>query len=51
MKDGGKMKIAEESFTRDAGRIWNLTPQLIKEAKSMEMAEDEIIKHYNTIPI
>ena len=29
MKEGGKNKIAVESFTRDAGRLWNRAPERI----------------------
>ena len=29
MMDGGRNKIAQESFTRDAGKLWNNGPKQI----------------------
>ena len=27
MKEGGKTRLAEDSFVRDAGKIWNQSPK------------------------
>ena len=42
LKEGGKNKIAVESFTRDAGRLWNRAPEKIKMAPSIVTAKVEI---------
>ena len=51
MNEGGKNKIAEDSFVRDTGRIWNKAPREIIEARTIEMAKEKIRKYCKTLPI
>ena len=51
MKEGGKNKIAMQSFTRDAGRPWNRALDRIKMAPSIVSAKAEIRKYCKTLPI
>lgn len=51
MVEGGKTLQAENSFTRDAGKLWNRAPAEIKRAKNLETAKKEIKKYCKTLPI
>ena len=51
MREGGKTILAEKSFTRDAGKLWNAAPKEIKEAKSLTAAKTQIRKYCKSIPI
>ena len=51
MKEGGRTKLIQDSFTRDAGRIWNRAPATIKNASSIGAAKLEIKKFCRTLPI
>ena len=43
-KDSANLKIAQESFTIDAARLWNLAPTDIKQAESLQKAKTNIKK-------
>ena len=43
MMDGGRYKATRESFTREAGRMWNQAPMEIKTAKTL-FAAKKLIK-------
>ena len=43
-KDNAKLKCAQESFTIDAGRLWNQAPQDIKVAETLRIAKTSIKK-------
>ena len=51
MKEGGKNKIAEESFVRDTGRLWNRAPAEITEAATIGTAKSKIRQYCKTLPI
>ena len=51
MQEGERTKLAEKSFVRDSGKIWNQAPMVIKEAKSIAVAKKLIKKYYKTLPI
>ena len=51
MNQGGKNKTAEESFVRDARRIWNNVPQEIIEAPTIGTANSKIRKYCKTLSI
>ena len=50
-EDGGKTKIAQESVTRDAGKLWNNAPRAIKDAKSISTAKKEIKIYCKILPV
>ena len=41
-KDSANLKIAQESFTIDAARLWNLAPSIIKQAETLQKAKTKI---------
>ena len=41
-KDYANLKIAQESFTIDAARLWNMAPLNIKQAESLQKAKTNI---------
>ena len=47
----GKTKIASSTFINDAARVWNHTPQKIKDCKSKHIVKKEIRKYVKTLPI
>ena len=49
MREGGKTILAEKSFTRDAGKLWNAAPKEIKEADTIGTAKERI-KQYCKLP-
>ena len=49
-KDDTKVKSAENSFIRDAARLWNQVPYTIKEAKTLGIAKSQILKYCKTLP-
>ena len=51
MEEGGRLKIAQDSFTRDAGKLWNSAPNSIREAKSISGAKKAIKEYCKTLPI
>ena len=51
MREGGKTKQAEQSFARDAGRLWNQALIEIKEASTIGIAKHKIIIYFKTLPI
>jgi hypothetical protein len=51
MREGGKTILAEKSFTRDAGKLWNAAPKEIKEAKTVVAAKEKIKQHCKRLPI
>ena len=51
LEEGGRTKIARESFVRDAGRIWNQAPTQIKTAKTIEEAKRKIKEYCKALPI
>ena len=44
------LATAQESFLRDAAKIWNNAPINVKNAKSLYLAKKEILKFVKTIP-
>ena len=51
MKEGGRLKIIQESCTRDTGRIWNQAPRDIKDSKTIGEAKRHIKKYCKTLPV
>ena len=51
MEEGGRTTIAQESFTRDAGRLWNRAPEKIKKTKTLTSAKIAIKEYCKTLPI
>ena len=51
MMEGGKTNVMSHSFTRDAGRVWNRTPDSVKKAKTLKGAKREIKIYCKTLPI
>ena len=51
MMEGGKMQVMSQSFTRDAGRIWNRAPDNVKKAKTLIDAKRQIRAFCKTLPI
>ena len=51
MVEGGKFNTLRQRFTRDAARIWNRSPEEIKNAKTLMGAKKEIKKFCKTLPI
>ena len=39
MEEGGKPKIAQESFTRDTGTLWNQEPKETTTAPNLSVAK------------
>ena len=50
MREGGKKRLAEESFVRDAGKLWNQAPNETKEAPTLGTAKQLIKKYCKTLP-
>ena len=46
-----RSRAAEESFSRNAAKLWNSAPQIIKDSKSIYSAKIEIKKYCKTWPI
>ena len=44
LNKGGRLKSMQASFVKDAGRLWNTAPMLIKESKTLQTAKAEIRK-------
>ena len=51
MMEGGKTQAMSQSFTRDAGRIWNKAPDNVKKAKTILEAKRQIKEFCKTLPI
>ena len=51
MMEGGKTQVMCQSFTRDAGRIWNKAPDNVKKAKTLLEAKKQIKAFCKTLPI
>ena len=51
MREGGKTILAEQSFTRDTGKLWNNAPKAIKEAKTLGIVKEKIKQHCKLLPI
>ena len=51
MIEGGKYKATRESFTREAGRIWNQGPVEIKTAKTIYVAKKHIKEYSKKLPV
>ena len=51
MREGGKTILAEKSFTRDAGRLWNNASKEIKEAETLGIAKEKIKQYCKMLPI
>ena len=51
MREGGKTILAEKSFTRDAGKLWNVAPKEIKEANTIGAAKENIKQYCKLLPI
>ena len=49
-KDDTRIATAQESFLRDAAKIWNNAPINVKNANSLYLAKKEILKFVKTIP-
>ena len=49
--DSARLKIASQSFSIDAARIWNLGPASITESNTITMAKRAIQKFVKTLPI
>ena len=49
--DSARLKIASQSFSIDAARIWNLGPASITESNTITMAKRAIKKFVMTLPI
>ena len=43
-------RIQEQSFTYRAARLWNVLPNKVKEASSIEKVKIELGRYLNTIP-
>ena len=50
-KEDTKAKSAEESFLRDAAKLWNRAPSYIKEAKSLGIAKSQIKIYCKQLPM
>ena len=50
-KEDTRVKSAENSFLRDAPRLWNQVPSQIKEAKTMGTAKTQILKYCKSLPM
>ena len=46
-----KTTAAKESFSRNAAKIWNASPQCVKEAISLRVAKAEIKKYCKLLPV
>ena len=51
MNDEGKMRLAENSFVRDTGKMWNRALKQIKEAPTKGIAKGLIRTYCKTLPI
>ena len=51
MREGGKTRQAEESFVRDAGKVWNQAPTDIQDAPKMGIAKQQIRQYCKTLLI
>ncbi len=51
MMEGGRLKIIQDSFARDAGKIWNQAPQSIKKAETLIKAKKEIRTYCKLLPV
>ena len=51
MREGGKTVLAEKSFTRDAGKLWNAAPKEIKEGGTIGNAKKKIKQYCKLLPI
>ena len=51
MIEDGKTKIAKRNFTRDAGKLWNQAPAIIKEALTKENPKQQIRIYCKTLPL
>ena len=51
LEEGGKTRMAKESFLRDTERIWNHALISIKLSKTFMGAKQEIKKYFKTLPI
>ena len=49
--DSARLKIANQSFSIDAARLWNLGPTSITESNTIAMAKRSIKKFVKTLPI
>ena len=47
----GFILVAQESFTRDAGRLWNRAQEKIKQTKTLTSAKIAIKEYCKTLPI
>ena len=50
-KDDAKTVAAKLSFSRDTARLWNIAPEAIKQASTLNIAKNEIKKYCNTLVI
>ena len=51
MQEGGKTNLAEKSFVRDSGKLWNRAPKEIKEVPTITVAKHKIKRYCKTLPI
>ena len=51
MMEGGKYKATRESFTREAGRIWNQAPMEIRTAKTIFEAKKHTKEYCKKLPL
>ena len=49
--DTSKLSCAKFSFHVDAARLWNMAPQTIKSAETMQKAKNAILTHCKSLPI
>ena len=51
IREGGKTILAEKSFTRDTGKLWNAAPKEIKEAETVGIAKEKIKQYCKLLPV
>ena len=50
-KEDARKKIAKESFSRNAAKVWNQAPVTVKNATTLGLAKSAIKLHCLTLPI
>ena len=49
--DTSKLSCAKFSFQVDAARLWNMAPQTIKSAETLQKAKNTILTHCKSLPV
>ena len=50
-KDTARLKMSKNSFNIDAAKVWNMAPNEVRNATTLNSAKSEIKKHCKTLPI